>query len=824
METIGSFVETAVRRFRQRPALLYRPLYRTESWTYARLWEESGRVIRRLREQGLERGDRVVIWAPNSPWWVAAYCGCLRLGLILVPLDMRSTPAFIERVVAQTAPKLAILSRLTRDAWRYPGATWMLEDLAGLLAHYATDAPGTVAASDIAEVMFTSGTTGDPKGVILTHGNITANVASALQVMPGRSDHRLLSLLPLSHMFEQTVGLLLPLGCGSSVYYPASRQSTMLFRDLQTQEITTMLAVPQAFQLLMAAIEREVARAGKEAAWQRLARVAPRLPFAARRLLFHRVHRQLGGKLQLLVSGGAPLEAELVRKWETLGLPIIQGYGATEAAPIISVTTLHDLGPGTVGRPVPGVALRLADDGEVLVHGANITPGYWQNARATAEAVSDGWYRTGDLGQLDVEGRLVLRGRKKDMIVLANGQNVFPMDVENAFREAGGLRDVVVLGMPSASGAQVYAVLLPGPVQLDAHAVVQAANARLAPHQQVQGFTVWPEADFPRTHTMKVKQQEVLRTVLARRELAERSPVPPIQAARDTTAVRRLIAEAAGKQDAALSDAATLGSDCGLDSLARVELLASIESELGVYLDETRVHEDTTVAELEALVAVQESSSRPVFPRWPLGLAARLLRAALQVPAFGLLNGIAPATVSGLESLHGVTPPVLFAANHASHLDSPVLLRALPHAWRQRLAVAAAADYFFTRRLMGQSVALTLNAFPFSREGNIRPTIEHSAWLLDHGWSILIFPEGTRSTTGEMAPFKTGSGLLAVDLQVPVVPVRLAGLRVVLPKGQVVPRRSHVTVHFGPALRFAPGTPYAEATLAIEAAVHALEA
>jgi long-chain acyl-CoA synthetase len=471
---------------------------------------------------------------------------------------------------------------------------------------------------------------------------------------------------------------------------------------------------------------------------------------------------------------------------------------------------------------VPGVELRIAADGEVLVRGANITPGYWHDAQATGAAFSDGWYRTGDLGQLDAEGRLVLHGRKKDMIVLANGQNVFPVDVENAFSEVGDLRDVAVVGMPSPSGAQVHAVLLPGATEIDARAVVQAANARLAPHQQVQGFTVWPEADFPRTHTMKVRKQEVLRMLLAQRETAGQSPAQAIQAARDATPVRRLIAEAAGKQDLTLSAEATLGGDWGLDSLARVELLAAIESELGVYLDETRVREDTTVADLEAMVAAQESSTRPVFPRWPLGPAARLARAALQAPAFALLDGIAPARVSGLESLCGVMPPALFVANHTSHLDSAVLIRALPRTWRRRLAVAAAADYFFTRQLLGQSVALALNAFPFSREGNIRPTIEHSAWLLDHGWSIVIFPEGTRSTTGEMAPFKAGTGLLAVELQVPVVPVRLTGLRDVLPKGQVVPHRSHIGVHFGPPLRFTPGTPYAEATQRIEAAVCAL--
>jgi long-chain acyl-CoA synthetase len=797
-------------------------MYRTEVWTYAQLWERSGRVLRRLREQGLERGDCVTIWAPNSPWWVAAYFGCLRLGLIVVPLDLRSAPAFMERVVAQTEPKLALLSRFTRDGWCFPTAAWLLEDLEDLPPITGEISADTVTPDDVAEVIFTSGTTGDPKGVMLTHANITTNARSALQVIPASPDHRLLSLLPLSHMFEQTVGLLLPLGCGASVYYPASRQSTMIFRDLRTQGITTILAVPQVFSLLMAAIEREVEKTGKQATWRRMGKLADRLPMAGRKLLFRSVHGRMGGKLRFLVSGGAPIEPELIRKWQTLGLPIIQGYGATEAAPIISGTRLEDLAPGTVGRAVPGVELRIADDGEVLARGANITPGYWRNSHATTEAFVDGWYRTGDLGQFDEQGHLCLRGRKKDMIVLANGQNVYAMDVENALREAGELLDVAVVGMPGPAGTHVYAVLLVSPATPAPQEIIRAANARLAPHQQIQGYTVWPEADFPRTHTLKIKKQDVLRALLEGHNAGEPPLAPAGAGNRDAGPVRRLIAQATGVPTAELIAEATLGEGCGLDSLGRVELLAAIESELGVYLDEMKVGPDTTVAELEDMVAAGESAARPSFPSWPLAPPSRLIRAGIQHLAFTGIDGLALATVSGRAHLEDITPPVLLVANHASHFDSPVLIRALPDAWRKRLAVAAAADYFFTRKNLGRAVALGLNAFPFSREGNIRPTLEHCAWLLDNGWSILLYPEGTRSTTGDIGPFKAGVGLLAVELGVPVVPVRLEGLRDVLPKGRALPRRAPVRVRFGQPLRFPKGTPYDDAAAAMERAVREL--
>lgn len=822
MATIGSVLEASARRFGPRPALLYRPLYRTETWTYAELWDRSGRVAGRFQAHGLGKGDRVVIWAPNSPWWVAAFLGCLRLGVILVPLDLRSTPEFIERVVRQTEPRLAILSRLTVAGWIYPTETWLIEELDQSPADFRSIDSSCVEEADIAEVIFTSGTTGEPKGVILTHGNITANLTSALQVVPTSPEYRLLSLLPLSHMFEQTVGLLLPLSCGAAVYYPISRQSTMLFRDLQTQGITTILAVPQAFSLLMAAIEREVAKAGKAPAWDRMGRIAAYLPMRARRLLFHRVQARLGGKLLFLVSGGAPLEPELVRKWERLGLPIIQGYGATEASPILSGTTLRDLAPGTVGRAVPGVELRIAEDGEVLARGANITPGYWKHPQATTDAFSDGWYRTGDLGEFDGQGRLSLRGRKKDLIVLANGQNVYPADLEEVLRANGGLIDVAVIGLPSPEGMRVHAVLLLDGTASNPRDLIQAANTRLAAHQQIQGHSVWPEPDFPRTHTMKVRKHELLNALLDQRETVERAPAPAPADGPDVTPIRRLIAQASGIPADRLTAGATLGAGCGLDSLSRVELLAAIETELDSYLDESKVGPDTTVGELEALVTSGERGTRPIFARWPLSPAARVLRAVAQGAAYPLLAGVAPATVSGLDTLAGLAPPVLFVANHTSHLDSPVLIRALPHAWRSHLAVAAAADYFFTKQMLGRGVALALNAFPFSREGNIRPTIEHCAWLLDHGWSILVFPEGTRSPNGEMGSFKAGAGLLAVELAVPVVPVRLSGLHGLLPKGHRLPHRGQVTVRFGPALRCARGTPYVEAAAAIEAAVRAL--
>jgi long-chain acyl-CoA synthetase len=821
LETLDQFLERVTSRFSSRPALLYKPRYRTEVWTYSQLWEQTTRVAWWLHGHGIGKGDRVVIWAPNSPWWVAAFFGLERLGAVCVPLDIRSSPDFVENVVAQAEPKFALVSALTRDAWKHHIPSCTLEDMARGLTAATAPWKESIDASDIAELMFTSGTTGAPKGVVLTHQNITANAAGVTQVIPDLPYFRLLSILPLSHMFEQTVGLVLPLNRGASVFYPASRQSSILFRAFAEQHITTVLAVPQALQLFIDAIERQARKSGREDVWRRLNALADHLPRPARRLLFRGVHRRLGGDLQFFVSGGAAIDPELVRRWNLLGIPIVQGYGATETSPVITATSLGDTDPRSVGKPVPGVTLHLESDGEVLVKGPNVALGYWNNPGATAESFADGWYRTGDLGAIDDSGHLYLKGRKRNLIVLANGQNVYPEDVERVLASIPRVDDSVVVGLSGPQGQEVHAVLLCSSPPPDPSTLIRQANAALAPHQRIAGFTLWPEPDFPRTHTLKIKRQDVLAQVAHRPDArSSKHPSPP-EVDTQFSQVRRLIREATGDTTSAMRPDDTLG-DVGLDSLARVELLAVIEAEVGVYLDESKVDAATSVGDLEQMIAGGQSAERPIFPAWPRGRVARATRVALQGPTFAVLKRFAPSTVVGAENLADIEGPVLLVANHTSHLDSVVLLSALPARQRRRVAVAAAADYFFARPLIGSVVALLLNAFPFSRTSAVRPTLEHCAALLDAKWSILLYPEGTRSITGEIGEFKAGVGLLAVELDVPVVPIYLDGLQDILPKGRVLPRPGPVTVTFGRPLSFEGSTSYGDVALRLEQAVRAL--
>lgn len=804
---------------------------REDTWSYQRLWRAANAVARHLTEEGGVRpGDRVVVWGPNSPALVATLFGALLARIVVVPIDPHSSPGFVERVVERTEAVLLITGFPLPPGWR--GRTARLDRLPLETGRPFAGARPT--GDDVAEIVFTSGTTGTPKGVVLTHANIVADVVAAGEVLGERPRH-VLSILPLSHMLEQTAGLFLPLSYGATIHYLTSRQSPVILRALRRHRVVAMVVVPQVLTLLLDAVEREVRRRGEERSWRRAHRLAAHLPTGMRRGLFRPVHRELGGRLELFFCGGAYLSPDVASAWERLGVTVLEGYGATECAPAIATNTRAARRPGSVGKPLTGVEVCVSGEGEVLVRGANVTPGYWRDDQATRAAFTGaGWFRTGDLGEIDGDGFLHLRGRLKDVIVLPNGMKVHPEDVEPELDREDAVEDCVVLGLEDDAGnARVHAAVIPAeaagttaPPERVA-AAVRSANARLAPHQRISGFTLWEQDDFPRTSLLKVKRHETLAALSgAPRAPAAATPAPSAEEDRHVR-LRRLLARLGDVGLDAVGPECDLALDLDLDSLARIELAVELESELGVAVDDDALAAAGTVAELLAVVERGETAAPAVaFRRWPLRRPARLARRSLQavllLPAQALV--CRPFRVEGAERLRGVRAPVLLIANHTSHLDTPSILRALPSRIRRRVAVAAAADYFFRTRRAGVVMALLLNAFPFSRAGTVRASLEHCGDLVDGGWSVLVYPEGTRSPTGELQPFKHGIGLLATDLRVPVVPIALAGPHAILPKGRNRPRRGPVTVRFGDPIVPAPSSDHRETAERLERAVAELVA
>ncbi|MEA2607647.1 MAG: long-chain acyl-CoA synthetase [Chloroflexota bacterium] len=529
MDTLLDLLDDAFRRFADRPAVaLWHDDGSRETWTYRELDRRSRLAAWRLREQlGLQPGDRILTWSPSEPALAAVYFGAMRAGLILVPLDLRMTADAIAGILAAAVPRRLILGtgRDAPDPASAGLATFPTTTVADLVADedgaLPADWSATVDAwprprpADVWDLIFTSGTTGTPKGVMVAHDNLLATIGAIHHVIPPL-DHRIVSVLPLSHLFEQAIGLIYALSVGADILYVRSRNPRVLFEALRAHRVTSMIVVPQVLDLFWTAIEREADRSGRRATFDRLRAIARHLPYRLRRLMFRSVHARLGDGLRLFVSSGAFLPPALQQAWEDLGLVVVQGYGSTENG-FGTCTTPQDHGLGTVGRPMPPVELRIAEDGEVLFRGPTLFKGYWRDPEATARTMDpDGWYHTGDIGHLDPGGRLILSGRTKDRIVLPNGFNVYPEDIENALRIAG-IRDAIVV--ETAPGRIEAVVLLDGvggsgvtdaaaakPV---VDAAVKSANASLGPQQRIAAWRLWPEDDFPRTHTLKIRRDPV---------------------------------------------------------------------------------------------------------------------------------------------------------------------------------------------------------------------------------------------------------------------------------------------------------------------------
>jgi long-chain acyl-CoA synthetase len=523
--TLVDLLDDAVARFGDRPALsLRRDDGSTTAWSFRELDRRARLAAWRLRALGLQPGDRVLTWSASTPELPATYFGAMRAGLIYVPLDLRMSADAVEMVVRASAARHLILGT-GRDAPdprearldRFPTTTvdaMSAEPDETFPPDWEAQVAGwpTPASDDLFELVFTSGTTGTPKGVMLAHDNVLASVESFHRIVPPM-DHRIVSILPLSHLFEQSVGLFYALSVGADVLYVRSRSPRVIFDALHAHRVTSMIMVPQMLDLFWSQIEREVAKRGQAATFDRLRTIGRRLPAGIRRWLFRGIHAQFGGHFRLFVSSGAFLPPALQQGWEDLGVTVLQGYGTTETG-TGSCTTLEDHGLGTVGRPPAGIEMRLADDGEIQFRGAPLFKGYWHDPVATTEAfTSDGWYRTGDIGHLDPAGRLILSGRSRDMIVLPNGFNVYPEDIENALRVAG-LRDAVVV---ETRPGRIEAIVLAGAagggdaatLRTTIDPMVKAANARLGQNQRIVAWRLWPEEDFPRTHTYKIKRAPI---------------------------------------------------------------------------------------------------------------------------------------------------------------------------------------------------------------------------------------------------------------------------------------------------------------------------
>jgi long-chain acyl-CoA synthetase len=790
-----------------RIALVYRTGVRRRQYSYGELADLALRMNGWLAAHGVGKGDRVLLWGPNGPWWMVAFWGIMARGAIAVPVDFMSGVDRAETIASLTSAGLVIQSRYKLElVTGYPAV--FLEDMEFLLGECVPLL--TLAApdpDDPAQLIYTSGTTGNPKGVILTHRNLIANLLQIDRHIPiVTPDYTFLSLLPLSHMFEQMGGFFTPLYRGGCIVYLRTLKPSAILEALAEEDVYAVIAVPRLLQLLKGSIERELEARHLGPLFCRLLTMAEKLPLGVRKLLFFPVQRKFGSDFKFFVSGGAPLSPEIFRFWSNLGFTVLEGYGLTECSPVLTANPLERQVVGAVGRPLPGVEIRL-ENGEIQARGENITPGYYRNEQATIGAFSaDGWFRTGDLGEFDQAGFLHIKGRLKELIVTGAGINVYPDEIEEELNRTGGVRESCVIGLDRGGGEEVHAVLLLDGSGRQADEIVREVNDRLDSLHQITGFSNWPEAEFPKTTTLKIRKFLVKEQLLAKREGGDAGGA----ADRLITIIARITGAPAG----GISEESCLVTDLGLSSIARLELVNYLEQEFRLDLEDSLIGPQTRVADLRAIIGKRERpGSREPFRFWTNSAPVRWIRKGCDLLIhYPLLRCFVRLETVGLHHLEEVGGPVFFIANHVSYLDQPAIMFALPPKWRYGTATAAWAEFFFRnfknvtqkawKRFTYEYGTFGLNLFPLPQSGGFRGSLEFMGKLADHGINILVFPEGERSPDGHLLPFQRGLGIMVQELGIPVVPVHVAGLEQVLPRGARWPRRGRVTVTFGAPLRF----------------------
>ena len=804
-------------------------------------YEDVGRAARgfaaRLKAAGVAQGDKVIFWGENRPEWIACYWGCLISGIVVVPIDYRSSAEFVRKIAGIVQARLAVVGDDVAALGDNSGMTqWPLAEL-----DWRADGPMpavSITRDDVTQIIFTSGATAEPKGVVIRHRNILANIVPVEREvikyrMYARPFHpiRFINLLPLSHMFGQSMATNVPPMVRGTVIFTRSFNPHDIIRLIKSRRVSVLVCVPKILDVL----REHVSRAMPES--QEAPPAGISIP--GRWWRYRRVHSALGMKFWAFVVGAAPLPPDLEEFWRRMGFAVIQGYGLTETAPIVTLNHPFKTSKGSVGTPIAGVDVKIAEDGEILVRGENVTSGYYeaeahpkgQIPKPKSQGVFDdeGWFHTGDIGGLDEQGRLFIRGRKKEMIVTPEGLNVFPEDVERVVNEVEGVRESAAVGAAEGAQERVHAVVVLD-AGIDPNVVVREANARLQDHQRIRTISVWPGTQLPRTEgTQKLKRAAIRDWVNAGEQ--------PIAAPQGDT-LEALIGRFTHGRD--VSGTTTL-EELGLSSLERVELMVALEDRFQTRIDEARFSEAASIADLKQLVETPpaaETTEEPLdFPTWnrstPVRLVRRLSQATWIVP---LTRLFAYARVEGLANLRDLDGPVVFASNHQSHMDVPVILSALPGRWRSRLAPAMLKEFFaahfhpeqhtwrqwFTSSLNYYNACFYFNGFPIpQREAGARHTLQYIGEVTGSGMSILLFPEGVRSPTGQMKPFRGGIGMIASRLDLPVVPVRIDDVDALMPVGSLFVRPGRVRVAFGAPLRLR-GDDYAALAAQVEEAVRRL--
>ncbi len=837
-----------------------------DSFTYRDVRRAAHAVSHFLKKQGVGRGDRVVLASEGRPEWGMTYFGILLSGATAVPVDIDLSSDELRNIVRAARARGAIASPNLVDKLRNVDklksdkangshspsesmpSVWTLDQVfeKAHLVNGEDEAPVVKRKpEDVASIIFTSGTTGKPKGVVLTDRNFTSLTSRMSVLFELNRTDSLLSVLPPHHTFEFSVGLLMPVASGASVTYLEERTPELISRAFEETPVTALVGVPAVWESLHRKISRQID--GKGWVVGSLLRTFMRLNLVVRdrtgwnlgRWVFRPVHNAFGGRLRYLVSGGAPLKPSIFKDMRSLGFSLYEGYGLSEASPVLTVGRPRRLTPpGSVGLPLPGLEVRVhqPDDrgiGEVVARGPTIMQGYLDDEAASKETLRDGWLHTGDQGRLDEEGRLYIVGREKDVIIEASGKNVYPDEIEALYTGHDRIKELSVVGVPASSGSgeRVAALVVPnyesgeksaGPLQkkqvedsIREH--FREVGSRLPFGRRVKTMHFHDHA-LPRTSTRKVKRAYVRDEILRLERLnqvnkhKDATPHHANEEAKDRvhTRVHRIIAKVSQRNVNEVFGGLSLVDGLSFDSLMQLELLNTLESEF----PQARVSADE-VASAETvndIVRLAERCPADEVTR-PEEVAGKEEERPLRVP--GVVSRVGKSLLGwgqrrSYEKIFGVeiegegnipaNTNFIVAANHSSHLDMGLVKHALGP-FGEDLTTLAARDYFFDDPLRRVYFENFTNLLPIDRHGSLKKSLRMASDALSRGHSLLIFPEGTRSRDGQMRGFKSAIGYLCLSEQVDILPMHLTGTHEALPVGGALPKQRKLKASIGTPLR-----------------------
>jgi long-chain acyl-CoA synthetase len=821
------------RRHAREVAYVHHRGYRMQRWTYGDVLSSAYRFARELEQRGIGKGDKVVVWGENCAEWVVAFFGCLLRGAIVVPIDKIAAPDFAQRVAQQVDARLCVGSMQNH----IPGiAEITLETLREQIAPHSDQpvAPPPLTRDDIVQIVFTSGTTAEPRGVVITHGNILANlepldreIGKYLRYERIFHPLRFLNLLPLSHVFGQFLGIFLPQLLAATVIFQDTLNPTEVLHVIKKERVSVVVAVPRLMESLKDKLLRDFEVVGRQQWFQRQFAAANNQNFVRRWWRFRKTHSQFGWKFWAFISGGAALDAETEEFWRRLSFVVIQGYGLTETTSLISLNHPFRTGRRSIGKVLEGREIKLDENGEIMVRGANVAAGYWQGKELKPVLSEEGWFRTGDLGELDAEGNLYFKGRRKNVIVTREGMNVYPEDLESALRQQPAVRDCVVVGLEQGGNAEPCAVLILRE-SADPESVVRGANQQLAAYQQMRRWFVWPEQDFPRTPTQKPKIAAIQQVVQQHFASDDDGATVP------QSALAELIARVTARSIGPLTPEARLDGDLNLSSIDRVELMSALEDRYQVDLNEANFTSVSTVGDLERLLRGPQKSPQSGYSypqwaqRWPVTWIRNFIYYLLTWPATMIM---AHPKIVGRDNLRGIDGPFLISCNHVTYIDVGFALIALPPRVRHKLAVGMWGEMLWEMWRPPQAwsplvrlayragyylVVALFNVFPLPQQSGVRESFAYAGESVDRGYSVLVYPEGVRTPDGKPSPFRSGVGMLASRLAVPVVPMRIDGLYQMKIAGNKIARPGDLTVIIGKPMSFPPETPAEEITNQIE--------